>query len=899
MIHDYTQKPVRRLCSDLSRRFERMRKSMIPLLWVLPVTLCLHCGADDVLSPTDVDEPLENRVADTNPHRAPPAAAPPTDDPDSSLPITSDLSALLHIDPPRGSLDFLVQAAVAVGSQWGGAAFVGGVRAQTEVISRDAQARPDAIQVIAPVPAGTTEIDLTATGNGPSTNQYHGRDLSEIQLHIHTANALSGVDDIFVAQPISSEGTVLRDGIWLRETRHWAQFHGVHDPDTSLMGVHTYVTQRSDAEVYEITMAISNATASASGEGANGEVYFDKITLSLDGLPTDWKLFTVLPRASMNLDASPPEIVSSRGVDPLGQPSYHFMAARAGLVRRFIIAHKTHASLAADLLNRRGTGRATGVDSYYSRPAFGETGMRIPTLGLDFSFQGHTGLEAARLKALGHLDAVREGLALGTARPYLGDLKNDAQGWFHPRGEPNGQNVGGTWIHPTSGSLFVREAWLLNDAWMQTERDRSSVAAYDPPSGALISTQMLAAANPQAPGKLPFGVSNAHGQLCSQLPWFVHPEALGAPWDGSHCSPQQPNSCQPIGLPWNTLPVNASSAGEASQKYYKNLYSGYSWWDAQHAIRGLSAARVSIWALNDSYAKDYLKIWANHWQHSWSHLPIEGASWVLKHHASLQNLKEKILTDNTHHQGGRLGRGHAWVTTFQAARYAIETDTWRAANKPWFELATEVFHLSAMPTTFIMDRITSLDWAPHNTMVFGNTALPVASFDAAQTFEQAFLCHASYAMLHRVFHGDSSVLTGQQRGEEILRDIIIGQARAVHGTYAPGPQADGPPKYLLVAEHAGAPLTPLQPWTFKMYDAQTGQYGTSERETVYGKYHLMLAYRLDQDSWYLNRLRQMTGGNPLSSWLKTAQEVGAQNILYNHVWNNSAALIAELQSILP
>lgn len=244
----------------------------------------------------------------------------------------------------------------------------------------------------------------------------------------------------------------------LTALRRWSLFDG---PKGGILGAHLVSARQANADLWVLTVRVSNGACLSNGTGFGGKVYFSE--LWIDAAP-GWSIEPEVPRCQGTFGGQRM---------PLVAPGAHVMLAGEQFIRRFALRRgavtvaQAHAEI--DRVDMRKANAA--------RTDWGPSRIRLP----DIDIARQEKLYAAKLATL------RADLALGHPSPS-NDIRRAALGTQQGPGNVTAYEQGGQGIYfaslaqSPSALLFER---ALADLW----QERMSTACFNLDTGARITSE--------------------------------------------------------------------------------------------------------------------------------------------------------------------------------------------------------------------------------------------------------------------------------------------------------------------------------------------------------------------------------------------------------------------------
>ncbi len=517
-------------------------------------------------------------------------------------------------------------------------------------------------------------------------------------------------------------------------------------PLPHLMGAHAYLTEWARERFVSLDLRINNGATPGSRaalpvEETLGIVYWRELELVV---PRGW---LVLPDVHDPFWGTPyPE--GDQVVFPVVKPyesgALHMMGPQAQFHRRLVVARDNVHALARAHLD--GAGRAfcvqgPGLWSWFEPETAAFLAQRELLAMLDFVRRGRGGgTAAARMEDAGDADALAQVIRSGAPRGY-GYVTAPVMGWAHPwfiriEGGAGGEGIAMAEGYRAAGAASwddLRRLIYLH----RMNQSRQPEAQYDRFGDPVGYHEWL-----DERGHIPFDF-RTNGRVVP--PAFKLPAAYGPP------PSKQVLDVVAKGLrpPYDRGEPHVKNGKLVGDNDVLIVWSPH---DGQHMIRYTKQTKALVWLANDSLAKDDLLLSAELFRLMFHESPHDPADW-----AGGVTLKIADELARAHpHQGVWLNRDHAWGIDSMCAAYSTQTPEWRAENRSWFGRVADLFALAAMPSGLVE--------RSHNTKI-----LQTEKYDAAQAFECLFLYHAMRAMCASVFAG-----VDQARYEE-LTELAVRQ----------------------------------------------------------------------------------------------------------------------------
>jgi hypothetical protein len=746
-------------------------------------------------------------------------------------PAVRELLTRLEVEPPSFA-PFLVQACVPVlPGDLDRPWLVQGREVQRHVVARDPRGAPTVVQVVAPV----VLEDRPAAG-------------AEVSIDLELAGDDDDPPALEGPSPFQARGRTL-EGVELvleLEDRTELVAHPIGGGELRRDGPWLREVRRWDlfaARRQSLAGVHAYATFRSDRRAVELVVHVANANVLADGTGVDGRVFyrsiaiRGLPRGWQVLDQAPrasEDLAHGYLVAPLPSGQVHYLPVRGSFMRRLVLSPPDELATSRELLDRFGHGRAVGQRSYATVPAWGPTRSRLPETTDALKIGTRKGRDAARARCAGYVAELRAILASGRKLP--GDVQavtTDALGPFHPIGRTIGYEHGGWWIGAFEGYWQAREQLLLLDLWLAMDLERSPVWTADRDTGEPVSSHAFAAANA---GAQPFDVHHTNNRVLGGIPFYV----------------------DNVGARWNRTELEAP---------YMEALERWSPHDAQHGVRSTKNARALAWGAFDAYAVDHLRALATHYEHS---LTAERVTNLRYQDPSLRARLALARARPNTAAGAGVGRGEAWMVDSMVTRYALEAPDWRARALPWFQDAAAWLELEAMPSS-ITQRWTRGICCP-SPDPWRDTGVPQDE-DVAQTFETGFVGLVAFELVRSVFAGVDDA-AAKRAGA-----LCIESARSVH-ELAERAGTSCPPKWLLVGKRGGPPYVRLElhPWG---------------NECLHGLFHLLFAFELSGERWFLERAAALLGQDELED---VPGYVMREASTWNDLLPHAAALVAEIQA---
>lgn len=207
--------------------------------------------------------------------------------------------------------------------------------------------------------------------------------------------------------------------------------------------------------------------------------------------------------------------------------------------------------------------------------------------------------------------------------------------------------------------------------------------------------------------------------------------------------------------------------------------------DGQHMVRFTKYAKALVWLAADRLAMGDVRLEAERFRMMVHDAKPFTEQWGM----SLWHLEGAAQARP--HTGLTINRDHAWGIDSVVSTYGFSDDAWRARFRPWCERFTDVLLAGAMPNG-IIQRF-------HHEQILGGR------FDAAMSYQLAFLLHARRVLVEGVFRG-----VDEARAEGLCASFFAAVEylywgppfQRVEDRWAPGHLSAGP-----TAQFAVAPRT--------------------------------------------------------------------------------------------
>lgn len=515
-------------------------------------------------------------------------------------------------------------------------------------------------------------------------------------------------------------------------------------PLAHLLGVHAYITERTEDECVLLDLRVNNGAIAGSREAhplesTLGIVYWRSIELVI---PEGW---SVVSQVADPFQGSPYSEASTRVipiVEPCNDGKLHMMGPQAQFERRLALVPKGGEARAREELDNAGLAfcvRGEGLWSWFDPATARYFPQRDLLASVDFfKRHGRSGKAAVRAEEAGELSQYRLAIESGAVHGYY--VTSPVMGWAHPwfvkeQGSPGGEGIAmfeGYYAAAAAARDGVTRLELLH----RMNVSRQPEAAYDRFGDPVGYHQWL-----RADGKIPFDFRTNGGIF---MPPFLLPCKRG-PAASDQVRFVVEHDLRP---PYDQgQPFLPEEQGGSVLDRSENLLA---WWphDDQHMVRYTKNTKALVWLKNDEMAKDDLVLSAELYHLMKHESPHVEASW--SHGVTLKVWEDTVKAHT--HQGVLLGREDAWGIDAMCAAYSVSSPAWRAANRAWFDRMSQLMLDAALPNGLIQ-RFINIRLLGHN------------KYAVTQTFECLFLMHAIRCMNESVFRG---VDEPRRRGLEAL-----------------------------------------------------------------------------------------------------------------------------------
>lgn len=712
----------------------------------------------------------------------------------------------------------------------------------------------------------------------------------EIQVtDINGATVSVNANDTLLQGPLQAVGSVLNYGGRLCFTEQ--EFGGGSPlPSTEHFGVHTWITRRSDVEVYEVDVLVSNGVCDPTQNpfvthaAADGELYFDYLQLDLSGLP-GWIAVPLVTRSSMDWsDPARPYLVA-----PLSASEQHLLPARSWFCRRIAICKAVDATAARHILEYRGNARVHGPSSYYSKEGWGPRRELLPTLTADYRVKvqgvpGQTGLAGAEEIADDFWTATKAAMEAGTSAQFPYELHTTALGWAHPLGALGRGYTGGVLVHPCSGWNYSRRFWRIRRLQMEADMERCPIAIVDVGTGEPVGPKAWVDNNgPQHTG--PNGVQGETGKqpwdiryssdVDDEVPVLLHVDAIEA----TKTAKRQNRGLLPTDRLWNATDVGKTCPYHDQIRWHDETLLGvaYTPQDSAHFIRHLRFAQDMVWGVNSRLARFVIRMMGAFSEYAMPRYRIGGHIAFVDN--SIPVKMDQAVADPGQGWAG-MGRDKAWTVEPVSMRYGLEEDAAaRAELLAYFQDLADLIDKDATPSGCMLrfhskyaapgDK--SITWNgspnPFKNADFGptdwanstggapdgvneGTGLADGStpYDISPTFWLAYFNWAAWGIQRRAFEGTEPGRVTK------MKKVTLNGPRWIFANLKDLSAQNLSPWYVnLVGPTDGAAELPYKPWDFQ---AQGGP------KIFQGGNALTLAAQGWMNSglnWYLDRALQELG----------------------------------------
>lgn len=632
---------------------------------------------------------------------------------------------------------------------------------------------------------------------------------------------------------------VLKDGRFERQVA----VHHVLRPDAVVegpqgtlvhhLGVHAYATTRPDEEFVELDLRIHNAfsglDAANTDDDPLGKVYFESLELVV---PAGWSVaaahqdpFLGAPYESEGMRVYP--IVRA-----IGDGTLHVMPALAQCERRLVLVRDGHEAEALSAVAEEGLAFARAGISEDGRQWFSwwnkDTGRWfsqrhvLPSLSPAVESEVRADLD-------GRFAVLRDQVANGTTGIWPCETPN--LGWAHPWGLTEGGMVSGSEIFIYDGVDVAwsgsRSGYRLHQLTHRMYTDRQPNVLFD--------------ANGKHTQEHEWVVNGASGQTMP-LWWYNEPMFWANDPYGYGQAP--------------TFQVQAVAAAN-KQPWYEGQIAAFHAIDRQHLVRYTRSAKVLLWLGNDALAKEDLCAQAEAFRISYTGHPQDIWGGVIP--TGLYALKRYV--DEHPHNGAPFGRGEGWGLDAMLVAYSVESEEWRARQRPWFEAILDALEKGQTACTDIL---------------YTNPLYNIfdAKYRCRQSIETAIVQNALVGLRE-------TVLIGRDEGRTLRLDSIL--RKDLYSMVSPlvwSSAHHGPWAMIAVG-----PFDVSQP-PFCTWIPDDGNYGIPDHYQIWSSF--AYGWELTHDPIFLAKAAEAMGSSDFVSG-------GLSYPLYN--WQNRAALMALAQDL--
>ncbi|MEZ6013506.1 MAG: hypothetical protein R3F49_00200 [Planctomycetota bacterium] len=638
------------------------------------------------------------------------------------------------------------------------------VPCQIEVVTRGPSGAPEVIEVIAPLfasaravgaPSGATHARTTlALRRGAfelPTNL--GLDEAVAALFANGPCALTARDALGneyradLLQPVARE--VTSRGPYLRRIRAAAVMRYVPDERAlesnsaiydariadaarqalpHLFGVHAHFSLLAGDPRISLDLRVhagltSGAATDTDDDSPVGAIWFRALDVEL---PATWTTDAQFPDPAFGRERVEDGRSRRPLVQALEQNYHHFVPPSAQFVRRVVLRPRD-ADGGAPMWEGLGL-----VAPDTERWSWGSaaTARYFPQRATLPSWEALDGARPGGAGALrAWLVARRDALA-ATVRTGLADgnrVRRGALGWFHPWFYSYQGATGGADITLVEGHLGAAVAERADVEWLalvhQMNVCRQPVAQWLA-DGRPAGVEAWVDADGRVPFEFYMDARNEPPEL--RLP------ALGGFAPAAHLAAIAQHGRRPVSDQGEPFARGGAIPGDDSAIVAWMAH------DAQHLVRFTKNAKALAWLAADRLAIDDLRMEAERFR-----LMVHGATPPGPRGATLSHLEGRAAQQP--HTGLPIDRAHAWGIDAAAAAYALSDDGFRVRFLPWLERYTDVLLAGLMPNGLVM-RI-------HYKGVLDGR------FDAAQSYQIAFLLQARRALVESVFRGVDAART--------------------------------------------------------------------------------------------------------------------------------------------
>ncbi len=497
-----------------------------------------------------------------------------------------------------------------------------------------------------------------------------------------------------------------------------------------LFGVHSYVSTFRGDDLIGLDLRFNNAH-SGNDKGSDADdpldrVYFDRIELIV---PSNWFVEGAFEDPFFGGD------VISNGkrilqlVEPNTQGKKHVMTWLGQTHRRLMLATSS-LDVAAQKYVSDGAGQGFCVEgtdpddeheywSWWNRGTarFGTQNYELPSLA-------HMNIDSLRTNEANAFQSLRNHLVFGTGTGSY-PIVAGVLGWAHPWGVTYGGMTGGNEIFIYDGVTTANIASRL-------------------------STQRFKATHRMHTDRQPTALYNIDGEPTSPEDWLVGGEYV--PFE--HYNVPNLSTGDPFGLgDAPQFQINYAVSTGRTPPYEATLRS-FQPHDYQHYVRYTRSAKVLAWLVNDSIAKDDLRMQAENYRLGYH--PYKNSMFGFQGSGMKS---DQVFVWSNPGVGFGYGRGEAWGADCVVAAYALSDPSYRADVLPWFQtLASIISDGQAACSGFIQANI--------------SPKLLNGLYRGRQQIEQSITESMLQGLRETVFRGADQARSDLVR--DVLRDSLYG-----------------------------------------------------------------------------------------------------------------------------
>lgn len=613
-----------------------------------------------------------------------------------------------------------------------------------------------------------------------------------------------------------------------------------------LMGVNAYITAMKGESILRINLHFNNGPTGLSASNPHddpvGKIYFDALEMIY---PNGW----TIRQQGVDPFFRPPAIVRSIHEVYPSHPvnALHSMDIFSQFHRRLALTPMRLQTRADALLREEGLGFATKGASLYSwwnkdTARYYPQRFKLPSLpnatNLNQMIENNADVSTPWATPLNTILSV-----LNTGNPGVFPLLSPVLGWAHPHGETYGGGPGGSELAYWDGAetaisashLGILRHMLLHRMAM----DRTPTGAFRADGSEIEYNDFVTGSQ--------FKLNVFNGKIMTDnlhyLGYNVHNYVLTQNYQQTVVATQ----CR-YGYYDNINPCNL-----APSQYGLDLKQ-YDPYDSEHRVRGWRMMLPLAWLANDSLAKSDIRMEAQLFQMSFTHLPLEGGYIT---GVSLKS-REKEITSFPD-RGFSIGRYEGWGMQIASAAYSLSDRDWRIQRLAWWYKIVDVLEKGQCkcPSSLYCDGVMSrktwipFEWNPGGGVGWCNNILGVnqcGNIPGTQSFENDILMNGMWSMY-------SSVLeTADPIRADKVKKMIVRLAKALTSERWMPPGNAAPWNHLVIGGLDGKKFC-----SATGTDLGFGVHG-DHPYPYYDKNSLAAGYHFSNDPYFIDKINRMTGG---------------------------------------